>query len=177
MNEIVLHHAVWKCISMPIQLVVSFPLHPSILSNPRVQLALILSPTPALAPELCAHCLNFHSPAAFHPSPHPLHPPFSSLPASPPPFHPSSLSPLADIKTSARQHGEEFVLSGQKMWITNGMQADMCLVLANTDAGQDALPHRNKSLILVPLDAPGHLFRFVACSIITVGARYKNISL
>ena len=38
------------------------------------------------------------------------------------------------------------------MWITNGMQADWCCLLANTSDGP---AHKNKSLIVVPMDAPG----------------------
>jgi citronellyl-CoA dehydrogenase len=38
------------------------------------------------------------------------------------------------------------------MWITNGMQADWCCLLANTSDGP---VHKNKSLIMVPMDAPG----------------------
>jgi len=38
------------------------------------------------------------------------------------------------------------------MWITNGLQADWCCLLANTSEGS---PHKNKSLIIVPLGASG----------------------
>jgi citronellyl-CoA dehydrogenase len=38
------------------------------------------------------------------------------------------------------------------MWITNGMQADWCCLLANTSEGS---PHKNKSLIIVRMDSPG----------------------
>jgi citronellyl-CoA dehydrogenase len=38
------------------------------------------------------------------------------------------------------------------MWITNGMQADWCCLLANTSEGA---PHKNKSLIMVPMNLPG----------------------
>ena len=38
------------------------------------------------------------------------------------------------------------------MWITNGAQADWICLLANTS---DGAPHRNKSLICVPMDTPG----------------------
>ena len=61
-------------------------------------------------------------------------------------------SDVAAIKTRARADGDDFLIDGSKMWITNGMQADWCCLLANTSDGP---PHRNKSLIVVPLDAPG----------------------
>jgi citronellyl-CoA dehydrogenase len=38
------------------------------------------------------------------------------------------------------------------MWITNAFQADWMCLLANTSEGQ---PHRNKSLICLPMDTPG----------------------
>lgn len=61
-------------------------------------------------------------------------------------------SDVASIKTRARKDGDDYVLSGSKMWITNGTQADWMCCLANTS---DDHPHRNKSLIMVPLDLPG----------------------
>jgi alkylation response protein AidB-like acyl-CoA dehydrogenase len=44
------------------------------------------------------------------------------------------------------------VINGSKMWITNGAQADWICLLANTREGA---PHRNKSLICVPMSAKG----------------------
>ena len=65
---------------------------------------------------------------------------------------PGGGSDVAAVKTTARRDGNEYVISGTKMWITNGMKADWCCLLANTSEGQ---PHRNKSLIVVPMDARG----------------------
>ncbi|CAG0966419.1 MAG: acyl-CoA dehydrogenase [Rhizobiaceae bacterium] len=65
---------------------------------------------------------------------------------------PGGGSDVAAVKTTARRDGEDFVISGTKMWITNGIKADWCCLLANTSEGQ---PHRNKSLIVVPMDARG----------------------
>ena len=50
------------------------------------------------------------------------------------------------------QDGDDYIINGTKMWITNGMQADWCCLLANTSDGP---VHKNKSLIMVPLDAKG----------------------
>ena len=61
-------------------------------------------------------------------------------------------SDVAALKTTARKDGGDYVINGSKMWITNGMQADWCCLLANTSEGP---VHSNKSLIMVPLDAPG----------------------
>jgi citronellyl-CoA dehydrogenase len=61
-------------------------------------------------------------------------------------------SDVAAIRTAARHDEGDYVINGSKMWITNGLQADWCCLLANTS---DAPPHKNKSLIVVPMDAPG----------------------
>ncbi|HQR24129.1 MAG TPA: acyl-CoA dehydrogenase family protein [Steroidobacteraceae bacterium] len=65
---------------------------------------------------------------------------------------PSGGSDVAAVKTTARKDGDDYVVNGTKMWITNGMKADWCCLLANTSDGS---PHRNKSLIIVPMDAKG----------------------
>jgi citronellyl-CoA dehydrogenase len=61
-------------------------------------------------------------------------------------------SDVAALKTRARVEGDDYVITGEKMWITNGMKADWCCLLANTSEGH---VHKNKSLIMVPLDAKG----------------------
>ena len=61
-------------------------------------------------------------------------------------------SDVAALKTTARSEGDDYVINGWKMWITNAMQADWCCLLANTSEGP---VHSNKSLIIVPMDAKG----------------------
>ena len=61
-------------------------------------------------------------------------------------------SDVAAVKTSAKTDGGDYVINGSKMWITNGLKADWCCLLANTSDGP---AHKNKSLIVVPMDAPG----------------------
>ena len=62
-------------------------------------------------------------------------------------------SDVAALKTRASHDGADYLINGSKMWITNGLQADWCCLLANTsDSGG---PHKNKSLIIVPMDALG----------------------
>ena len=65
---------------------------------------------------------------------------------------PGGGSDVAAVKTRARSDGGDYLINGTKMWITNGMQADWCCLLANTGDGP---VHKNKSLIIVPLNAPG----------------------
>ncbi|OKO83049.1 acyl-CoA dehydrogenase family protein [Bradyrhizobium sp. AS23.2] len=57
-------------------------------------------------------------------------------------------SDVASLKTRARRDGDDYVISGSKMWITNGTQADWICLLCNTSEGPI---HKNKSLIIVPL--------------------------
>ncbi len=61
-------------------------------------------------------------------------------------------SDVAALKTTARHDGDDYVINGSKMWITNATQADWCCLLANTSEGP---VHSNKSLIIVPMDAKG----------------------
>lgn len=61
-------------------------------------------------------------------------------------------SDVASIKTTARKDGDDYVINGSKMWITNGTQSDWACMLVNTGEGK---VHQNKSLIVVPMDAKG----------------------
>jgi len=63
-------------------------------------------------------------------------------------------SDVASLKTRARRDGNDYVISGSKMWITNGTQADWICLLCNTSEGSS---HKNKSLIIVPLREGGRL--------------------
>lgn len=65
---------------------------------------------------------------------------------------PGGGSDVAAVKTTARSDGDDYVITGSKMWITNGLQADWCCLLANTSDGK---AHSNKSLIIVPMDSKG----------------------
>ena len=61
-------------------------------------------------------------------------------------------SDVASIRTTARRDGDDYVINGGKLWITNSLQADWMCCLANTS---DDAPHRNKSLIIIPMNTPG----------------------
>jgi citronellyl-CoA dehydrogenase len=65
---------------------------------------------------------------------------------------PGAGSDVAAIKTNARKDGDDYVINGGKLWITNGAQADWICLLANTGDGP---AHRNKSLICVPMKSKG----------------------
>ena len=65
---------------------------------------------------------------------------------------PHAGSDVSAIKTTARKDGDDYIINGGKMWITNSLQADWMCVLVNTSEGA---AHKNKSLIVVPMNTPG----------------------
>jgi citronellyl-CoA dehydrogenase len=67
---------------------------------------------------------------------------------------PGAGSDVAGVKSVARKDGDDYVISGQKMWITNSLQADWMCMLVNTSEGA---AHKNKSLVMVPLRENGKL--------------------
>jgi alkylation response protein AidB-like acyl-CoA dehydrogenase len=64
---------------------------------------------------------------------------------------PDNGSDPANLRTRAARDGSDYVLNGQKIFITNGTWADVCLVFART-GGEGA---RGVSAFLVPTDTPG----------------------
>jgi len=65
---------------------------------------------------------------------------------------PGAGSDVQGIRTSAVQDGDEWVLNGSKIFITNGMLADLVIVAAITDPGKGA---KGTSLFLVDASLPG----------------------
>ncbi|CAM3122717.1 acyl-CoA dehydrogenase family protein [Stackebrandtia soli] len=57
-------------------------------------------------------------------------------------------SDVAAIRTKAIRDGDDFLLNGQKMWLTNGASSNLVAVLCRTDDGHDA-PHKNLTTFLV----------------------------
>lgn len=66
---------------------------------------------------------------------------------------PSTGSDLAAIQTTAVKDGSDYIINGQKVFITNGLNADIVIVACKT--GNDEKRHRNLSLIVVDADTPG----------------------
>ena len=48
---------------------------------------------------------------------------------------PGGGSDVAACQTTAKRVGDDLVINGQKMWITNAFQADWMCLLANTEQG------------------------------------------
>ena len=72
-------------------------------------------------------------------------------------------SDVSSIKTQARSDGDDYIINGSKMWITNSTQADWICLLCNT--GDEGGPHKNKTMIVVPLNSPG----------VSVGEKLKKL--
>jgi len=55
------------------------------------------------------------------------------------------------MTTEARREGEEYVINGEKQWITNGSRAGVVVLFAKTDREDD----ETVTQFLVPMDTPG----------------------
>lgn len=66
---------------------------------------------------------------------------------------PSAGSDAAAIKTKAELVGDEWVINGSKLFITNGKEAGVIVLFARTD---DDPGHKGLSAFIVPSDAPGY---------------------
>ena len=65
---------------------------------------------------------------------------------------PNAGSDVVSMKLAARREGDEYVLNGNKMWITNGPDADVYVIYAKTDPAAGA---RGITAFIVERDCPG----------------------
>src|SRR5699024_2503031 len=68
---------------------------------------------------------------------------------------PGAGSDVASMKMTAKEDGDDYILNGNKVWITNGEVADIYIVFAKTDT--DA-KHRGISAFIVEKGTEGFSF-------------------
>lgn len=68
---------------------------------------------------------------------------------------PGAGSDVAGLKTKAEKKGDEYILNGQKMWITGGGHASWYFVLARTDSDPKASAGKAFTGFIVEADSPG----------------------
>ena len=69
---------------------------------------------------------------------------------------PNAGSDAGNVQTTARRDGDDWILNGQKTWISNGTWADMAIVFAQSQPGSK---HRGMVAFLVDAVTPGYSTR------------------
>jgi alkylation response protein AidB-like acyl-CoA dehydrogenase len=86
---------------------------------------------------------------------------------------PDAGSDLANVKTRGRRDGDQWWITGQKVWTSNAQFADVGLALVRTDP--DAPKHRGLTAFLVPMHASGVEVRSLRQ--LTGGASFTEVYL
>src|SRR6267143_2469814 len=66
---------------------------------------------------------------------------------------PNAGSDLANLQTEARLDGRDYVVNGQKVWISYGWAGDWCELVVRTDPGTPK--HKGLTVLLVDMNSPG----------------------
>ncbi len=84
---------------------------------------------------------------------------------------PGAGSDVAGIITRSEVDGDDYVINGSKIYITNGTQADWVCLLTRTSPGKG---YKGMSLIMVPTNAPGFS---VSRKLVKLGNRASDTAL
>lgn len=68
---------------------------------------------------------------------------------------PGAGSDVANVKTKAEKKGDEYIINGQKMWITNGGLANWYFLFARTDPNPKTPASKAFTAFIVDRDTPG----------------------
>jgi len=64
-------------------------------------------------------------------------------------------SDAASLRAQAVRDGSDWVLNGEKAWVTNGDTANLLVVIVRTDTPEERRGRRGMSAFLIPADTPG----------------------
>lgn len=84
---------------------------------------------------------------------------------------------LQGIRTRAEKDGDDYVINGSKMWITNSMKGNILAVLVKTDPKAEPA-HKGMSLVLVPKEAgyvPSKLDKLGYRGVDTCGIEFSDV--